>query len=282
MATLRSEFISKLTALYTTDECAVLWRRALAHICATEYSKTYFIDESELSAEQKTILDDIARRLSDGEPFEYITGIAEFCSLKFKVDSSVLIPRLETQEMVDFIGKSYNKDQRLEIVDIGTGSGCIAITLAHIFPNARVTAIDISAKALGVAKSNAALHSVGNIEFIQSDFLNENCLSGRQFDLIVSNPPYVRRSETPTMPKRVLDYEPHTALFVEDSDPLIFYRRIACLAPSVLKEGGMIMVEANQWLCSETASLFKGINLNTEIVKDLFSQERFVVARAQF
>lgn len=282
MATLRSEFISKLTALYTTDECAVLWRRALAYICSTEYSKTYFIDESELSAEQKTILDDIARRLSDGVPFEYITGIAEFCSLKFKVDSSVLIPRLETQEMVDFIGKSYNKDQRLEIVDIGTGSGCIAITLAHIFPNARVTAIDISAKALGVAKSNAALHSVENIEFIQSDFLNENCLSGRRFDLIVSNPPYVRRSETPTMPKRVLDYEPHTALFVEDSDPLIFYRRIACLAPSVLKEGGMIMVEANQWLCSETASLFKDINLNTEIVKDLFSQERFVVARAQF
>lgn len=282
MATLRSEFISKLTALYTTDECAVLWRRALAYICSTEYSKTYFIDESELSAEQKTILDDIARCLSDGVPFEYITGIAEFCSLKFKVDSSVLIPRLETQEMVDFIGKSYNKDQRLEIVDIGTGSGCIAITLAHIFPNARVTAIDISAKALGVAKSNAALHSVENIEFIQSDFLNENCLSGRRFDLIVSNPPYVRRSETPTMPKRVLDYEPHTALFVEDSDPLIFYRRIACLAPSVLKEGGMIMVEANQWLCSETASLFKDINLNTEIVKDLFSQERFVVARAQF
>lgn len=282
MATLRSEFISKLTALYTTDECAVLWRRALAYVCATEYSKTYFIDESELSAEQKTILDDIARRLSDGEPFEYITGIAEFCSLKFKVDSSVLIPRLETQEMVDFIGKSYNKDQRLEIVDIGTGSGCIAITLAHIFPNARVTAIDISAKALGVAKSNAALHSVGNIEFIQSDFLNENCLSGRRFDLIVSNPPYVRRSETSTMPKRVLDYEPHTALFVEDSDPLIFYRRIACLAPSVLKEGGMIMVEANQWLCSETASLFKGINLNTEIVKDLFSQERFIVVRNTF
>lgn len=282
MATLRSEFISKLTALYTTDECAVLWRRALAHVCATEYSKTYFIDESELSAEQKTILDDIARRLSDGEPFEYITGIAEFCSLKFKVDSSVLIPRLETQEMVDFIGKSYNYNQRLEIVDIGTGSGCIAITLAHIFPNARVTAIDISEKALGVAKSNATLHSVENIEFIQSDFLNENCLGGRRFDLIVSNPPYVRRSETFTMPKRVLDYEPHTALFVEDSDPLIFYRRIACLAPSVLKEGGMIMVEANQWLCSETASLFKCINLNTEIVKDLFSQERFIVARNTF
>lgn len=282
MATLRSEFISKLTALYTTDECAVLWRRALAHVCATEYSKTYFIDESELSAEQKTILDDIARRLCEGEPFEYITGIAEFCSLRFKVDSSVLIPRLETQEMVDFIGRNYSKEQHIDIVDVGTGSGCIAITLAHIFPNARVTAIDISAKALGVAKSNAALHSVENIEFIQSDFLNENCLSSRRFDLIVSNPPYVRRSETPTMPKRVLDYEPHTALFVEDSDPLIFYRRIACLAPSVLKEGGMIMVEANQWLCSETASLFKGINLNTEIVKDLFSQERFVVARAQF
>ena len=282
MATLRSEFISKLTALYTTDECAVLWRRALAYICATEYSKTYFIDESELSAEQKTILDDIARRLSDGVPFEYITGIAEFCSLKFKVDSSVLIPRLETQEMVDFIGKSYNKDQRLEIVDIGTGSGCIAITLAHIFPNARVTAIDISAKALGVAKSNAALHSVENIEFIQSDFLNENCLDGRQFDLIVSNPPYVRRSETPTMPKRVLDYEPHTALFVEDSDPLIFYRRIASLSPFILKKGGMIVVEANQWLCSETASLFRDTNLKADVLKDLFSQERFVVAKNTF
>ena len=282
MRTLRPKFISELSALYTAEECAVLWRRSLAHVCSTEYSNTYFIRESELSQEQLEALLDILKRLSEGEPLEYITGYAEFCSRRFIVNSSVLIPRLETQEMVDFIGRNYNSDQALEIVDLGTGSGCIAITLALMFPHSSVTAVDISWSALRVAMDNAKLLSATNVEFIEADMLKDNCLDGRKFDIIVSNPPYVRRSEISTMPQRVLDYEPHTALFVEDSDPLIFYKSIAALAVHALKPKGMVMVETNQWLCSETASVLKERNFEAETLKDLFSEERFVVARAQF
>ena len=124
-----------------------------------------------------------------------------------------------------------------------------------MFPHSSVTAVDISWSALRVAMDNAKLLSATNVEFIEADMLKDNCLDGRKFDIIVSNPPYVRRSEISTMPQRVLDYEPHTALFVEDSDPLIFYKSIAALAAHALKPKGMVMVETNQWLCSETASV---------------------------
>lgn len=282
MRTLRSQFLSELSPLYTAEECAVLWRRSLAHVCSTEYSNTYLIQERELSQEQQEALLCILKRLAEGEPLEYITGFAEFCSRKFMVNRSVLIPRLETQEMVDFIGKKYSRQQALEIVDLGTGSGCIAISLALMFPDSKVTAVDISADALNVARENARLLSATNVEFVQADILCENCLGGRMFDLIVSNPPYVRRSEKPTMPKRVLDYEPHTALFVDDSDSLIFYKSIASIATRALKPEGMVLVEANQWLCSETASVFREKKLKAETLRDLFSEERFVIAEALF
>ncbi|MBO6035452.1 MAG: peptide chain release factor N(5)-glutamine methyltransferase [Paludibacteraceae bacterium] len=282
MNTLRSEFISAVSAKYTTEECSVLWRRSLSHICSVEYSQTYFIDEANLNAEQKESLYDIAQRLSGGEPFEYITGFAEFCSLKFRVNNSVLIPRLETQEIVDLIEKNYDSKKSNEILDIGTGSGCIAISLALKLPLSKVTALDISAKALEVAQGNAELHKADNVKFIQADILNCDNFCDRRFNLIVSNPPYVRRSETPTMPERVLDYEPHTALFVDDSDPLIFYKRIAALAPQLLTPDGSVMVEANQWLCRETASVFEKAGFETKIIKDLFSEERFIVAKRHF
>ncbi len=282
MKSLRSEFISELSGIYTTSECAVLWRRALSHVCSIDYSRTYFVEEGELRTEQKEELRKILKRLAKNEPIEYITGTAEFCSLKFRVDKSVLIPRLETQEMVDFIKRNHSSDQTMEIADIGTGSGCIAVALALYFPNSKITAIDISADALDVARSNAALNSAGNIEFLQADFLHDDCLKDRKFDLIVSNPPYVRHSEIASIPSRVLNFEPHTALFVNDSDPLIFYKRIAAMAPKLLNENGTVMVEANQWLCKETESVFKRMSFDTKIIKDLFSQDRFVVARLFF
>ena len=239
----------------------------------------------DLTPMQRDKINGIAERLATGEPLEYILGFAEFRSLKFKVTPATLIPRLETQELVSTIEELYpDKDAVLSILDAGTGSGCIAVTLAKTFPRAKVTAIDISAEALSVARENAVAHQTANLHFSQCDFLNphstESVIPTREkFDLIVSNPPYVRPSEKPTMPVRVVDYEPHTALFVPERDPLLFYRRIAEFSATRLNPQGIVAVEINQWLSTETAALFTTYSFNTQVKEDLFSNPRIIIAK---
>ncbi len=278
MGSLRTQFTKGLSDQYSESERSVLWRRSLEHVCAVEHSRTFFMDEGDLTDAQKESMLKISERLSNGEPLEYIIGFAEFCSLKFKVNRHVLIPRVETQEMVHFIKERYYTKEHLEVLDIGTGSGCIGVTLGKMLPSSHITALDISREALAVARENALFHGVRNIRFIEADFLNEAEAASGLYDIIVSNPPYVRRSETPTMPVRVLDFEPHTALFVEDSDPLIFYRHIAQFALEKLKAGGTLFVEINQWLGPETEKLFTTYGFDAKIVKDLFLEDRFVTA----
>lgn len=281
----RSSFNSKLSSHYTKEECGVLWRRVLCEVCGVDISKTYFMAPDDLTPMQCDEISGVAERLATGEPLEYIIGFAEFRSLKFKVTPATLIPRLETQELVSTIEEFYHdRDASLSILDVGTGSGCIAVTLAKTFPRAKVTAIDISAEALSVARENAAAHQTANLHFSQCDFLNphstESVIPTREkFDLIVSNPPYVRPSEKPTMPVRVLDYEPHTALFVPERDPLLFYRRIAEFSATRLNPQGIVAVEINQWLSTETAALFTTYGFNTQIKEDLFSNPRIAIAK---
>ncbi|MCQ2360045.1 MAG: peptide chain release factor N(5)-glutamine methyltransferase [Paludibacteraceae bacterium] len=282
--TFRETFNSKLSALYTRDECGVLWRRALSAVCGVDMSRTYFITSDDLTPMQCDEIRGIAERLSKGEPLEYILGFAEFRSLKFKVTPATLIPRLETQELVSTI-KEFHPDGNASpnILEVGTGSGCIAITLAKSLPNARITAVDISAEALQVAQENARTHQTPNIQFLQCDFLNPDATesvipNSEKFDLIVSNPPYVRPSEKPSMPVRVLDYEPHTALFVPERDPLLFYRRIAEFSANRLTPQGRVAVEINQWLSEPTAALFTAHGFTAQIKKDLFSNPRIIIA----
>ncbi|WP_091431035.1 peptide chain release factor N(5)-glutamine methyltransferase [Flavobacterium degerlachei] len=213
-------------------------------------------------------------------PVQYLLGTTSFYGLDFKVNSSVLIPRPETEELVEWIiesQKSIAESQKLRILDIGTGSGCIAISLAKNIPDASVHAIDVSEKALATAKKNAETNKV-DVNFIIQNILQTEDL-GQQFDVIVSNPPYVRNLEKQEIKKNVLDNEPHLALFVEDNDALIFYRKIAELAHKNLVPNGQLFFEINQYLGKETVALLAEMNFkNIELRKDIYGNDRMIKA----
>ncbi|MCF8298313.1 MAG: peptide chain release factor N(5)-glutamine methyltransferase [Saprospiraceae bacterium] len=218
------------------------------------------------------------RDLKAYKPIQYILGETEFYDLKFIVNDNVLIPRPETEELVDWIIKDHkNSNQTLKILDIGTGSGAIAISLKKNLPDSDVTAIDISAKALEVAKINAEKNSV-EIIFEELNILGSNAYSKlSKFDVIVSNPPYVRNSEKSKMQKNVLDYEPQNALFVEDNDPLMFYKAITNFAKTNLNQGGELYLEINEALATETVLLLKEKGFsNIELRQDINWKDRMV------
>lgn len=225
----------------------------------------------------ETIISD----LQNEKPIQYITGEAWFYGLQFEVNENTLIPRPETEELVEWIvesQKSKAKSQKLEILDIGTGTGCIPISLKANLPEANISAIDISEKALEVAKRNATSNKV-EINFIQTNILEEEDLY-TQFDVIVSNPPYVRNLEKEEIKKNVLDYEPHLALFVEDNDALLFYRKIAELALKNLALNGYLFFEINQYLGKETVALLEKLGFqNIELRKDFKGNDRMIKAR---
>ena len=210
-------------------------------------------------------------------PIQYITGTTNFYGLDFNVNSSVLIPRPETEELISWIIKDSKNFNKISILDIGTGSGCIAISLAKNLPNAKVYALDISKEALKIAKNNAAINKV-SIEFIEADILSIEQLK-QNFNIIVSNPPYVRELEKEMMQQNVLTYEPHLALFVKNENPLLFYNKIADLAKNHLVENGNLYFEINQYLGKETSELLtsKGFK-NVKLKKDIFEADRMIKA----
>jgi release factor glutamine methyltransferase len=216
-------------------------------------------------------------------PIQYLLHKTSFYGLDFEVNSSVLIPRPETEELVEWIvvsQKSKVESQKLRILDIGTGSGCIAISLAKNIANATVFALDVSEKALAIAKKNAETNNV-EVTFLTQNILQTDDL-GQQFDIIVSNPPYVRNLEKQEIKKNVLDNEPHLALFVEDNDALIFYKKIAELAKKNLTENGLLFFEINQYLAKETVDLLAEMAFkNIELRKDIYGNERMIKTTVQ-
>ena len=238
----------------------------------------------------------IIRRLQEEEPIQYILGNTDFYGLPFKVNKNTLIPRPETEELVEWITKevtklqsdkvakldievisTINKEKTLSILDIGTGTGCIPISLAKNLSDVEISAIDVSSKALEVARQNATLNKV-DVSFLEMDILETRELP-QQYNLIVSNPPYVRELEKVEISNNVLENEPHLALFVKDDNPLIFYSKIADLAKSNLKKDGLLFFEINQYLGKETVEMLKqkGFNM-VELKKDLFGNDRMVKA----
>ncbi|MBV2195777.1 MAG: peptide chain release factor N(5)-glutamine methyltransferase [Flavobacterium sp.] len=227
--------------------------------------------------------------LQKEKPIQYITGEAWFYGLRFEVNENTLIPRPETEELVEFILKETSNFQlpasSLNILDIGTGTGCIPISLKTNLPEANVLAIDVSEKALEVAKRNAQSNKV-EVNFIQANILEVEDLSKLPLpnaqnllplDIIVSNPPYVRNLEKQEIKKNVLDYEPHLALFVEDTDALLFYRKIAQLALKNLAPNGLLFFEINQYLGKETVELLENLGFkNIELKKDIYGNDRMV------
>lgn len=230
------------------------------------------------------VLKIILERLQKEEPIQYILGKTEFYGLPFLVDKNTLIPRPETEELVEWILSEIQKIQGgnqktpLAILDIGTGTGCIPITLAKNTVNTVITAIDISAAALRVAKKNAVLNSVP-INFIMQDILKTTQLP-QKYNLIVSNPPYVRELEKVEISANVLENEPHLALFVANKNPLVFYDKIADLAKQQLNENGMLFFEINQYLGKETVKMLeeKGFQ-NIQLKKDLSGNDRMLLCR---
>lgn len=243
----------------------------------------------EISEKDLEKWNDILSQLQQEKPIQYILGETEFFGLQFLVNENTLIPRPETEELVEFILKEISHFQlptsSLNILDIGTGTGCISISLKKNLPNATVFALDVSEKALEVAQKNAKLNEV-DINFILANILEmedleklptSNFQHPTNFDIIVSNPPYVRNLEKHEIKKNVLDYEPHLALFVDDEDALLFYRKIGQLAQKNLKPNGLLFFEINQYLGKETLELLENIGFkNIELKEDVYGNERII------
>jgi release factor glutamine methyltransferase len=229
-----------------------------------------------VSAKNITVFEKALLRLKKQEPIQYILGTTEFYGLTFKVNKHTLIPRPETEELVDWVlSNLHDQDSMLDILDIGTGSGCIAISLAKNIPTAIVSGLDVSEKALEIAKENAVKNQV-LVSFCQKDILRTTSLE-KKYDVIVSNPPYVRQLEKKAMNANVLDYEPGIALFVPNEDPLLFYRKIAQLAMVSLQTRGWLYFEINEYLSKEMDVLLKDIGFaNIEIKKDFREVPRMI------
>jgi release factor glutamine methyltransferase len=244
------------------------------------WSKTDMMlhDDTKLTVSDHLFVQKALERLKNHEPIQYILGETEFFGLPFEVNSSVLVPRPETEELVEWIIESIEPGKSLRILDIGTGSGCIAISLARHLPDTFVSAWDVSPQALETAKNNATKNGVA-VSFEQKDVLRITSDQIEQFDIIVSNPPYVRDSEKELMKENVLNHEPHLALFVTNQDPLLFYRKIVCLAAKSLTADGLLFFEINRDMGQETMDLLaaKGFR-EMELRKDLSGNYRMLKA----
>lgn len=279
IAALKSNFKTALSELYPSEEI-----QSFFNILSEKYLHLSRIEialnpEIEISEETSTKFNEALLRLKNHEPIQYIIGETEFYGLPFKVNKHTLIPRPETEELVDWILSEQKRithnSQPITILDIGTGSGCIAISLSKNLDNSEVSALDISEEALKIAKENAAMNNV-EIEFFQADILKTKKLP-KQYDVIVSNPPYVRELEKKQMQQNVLNHEPDSALFVENDDPLLFYRMISQLAKNHLKQNGKLFFEINEYLANELTSLLKNEGFkNIEVKKDIFGKDRML------
>lgn len=269
-----------LSGIYEGHELTAIIRTICCDMLGISSTAYYLKEEVTLTTEQGTLLQGIIDRLRQGEPLQYIEGKAPFCGMEFAVNSSVLIPRPETAELVDWIACEH-ATQQPRILDLGTGSGCIAIALSKQLPQATIEACDISAEALTVAKENARMNEAP-VSFFTHDMLDLGTPLPHSYDILVSNPPYIRQSEAADMSIQVTEWEPHTALFVPDDDALRFYRAIAELGQTeALRPGGHIYVEINQALGKETVALFEAYGYqDVELRKDIYGNERMIGVRS--
>jgi release factor glutamine methyltransferase len=274
----RAQFIQELTSMYGEGEAESFFYLILEEKQQLKRIDLALQPDLVFSASAIKVWNLILEQLKLEIPIQYLLGKASFYGLDFEVNENVLIPRPETEELVDWIisqNLRISESQNLKILDIGTGSGCIAISLAKNLPNAQVFAIDVSEKALVTAEKNAVLNEVA-VTFIQQNILETLDLE-QEFDIIVSNPPYVRNLEKEEIKKNVLDNEPHLALFVEDNDALVFYRKIAELAQKNLSNSGQLYFEINQYLGKEMVELLEGMNFkNVELRKDIYGNDRMM------
>lgn len=272
----KRHFISVLMEHFPQREAEQLMRILLEDLFGIDRKRQLMEPELRIDELQHALLGDAVKRLLEGVPVQYVTGKAWFDGLLFHVDESVLIPRPETEELVQKVSASIPNDRPFRIWDVGTGSGCIAIAMAKRFPQAEVKAFDVSEKALAVASKNAINNKV-KVDFICDDVLHpQSSILYQPVDVVISNPPYIRESERSSMERNVLDHEPSQALFVPDDDPLLFYRQILKLAKSRLTAQGSIWFEINEALGEEMVQLCREMDFEGEILLDFFEKPRFL------
>ena len=287
ISNLKSHFFTELKGIHEESEIDSFFLILIDYLHQLKRIDLSLRPDFEVSAEDLVKWESVILELKKEKPIQYITGEAWFYGLRLEVNQATLIPRPETEELVEWIIESQTKNtesQTCTILDVGTGSGCIPISLKANLPEAKVYAVDVSDSALATARKNAIENDVV-VDFLQANILNVGVLeyfknsfiADTLFDVIVSNPPYVRHLEKVEIKKNVLDYEPHLALFVEDDDALLFYRVIAKLALQLLKPGGYLFFEINQYLGPETIALLRNLGFHTiELRKDFAGNDRMI------
>ena len=272
-----NEIRNALREHYPDSEALALAKMLLVEAFGFSTLELYGGKDKEISGKRLDVLNEMIARLKKNEPIQYVIGAEVFCGWTFEVNENVLIPRPETQELVRWIEADWKSDAPCRILDVGTGSGCIAISLSKLLEGAEVEAWDISEGALRVARRNADRNEA-QVLFRRVDVLKA-CTENCRYDVIVSNPPYITESEKQDMEANVLDWEPHTALFVPDADPLLFYRRIAELGVSMLNEGGALYFEINRAYGEETVRMLEGLGYKQiELRKDNWGNDRMIKA----
>ena len=277
LKSLHNFFQNGLLGYYPKDEISAFFYRVCEQYLDFKRIDVSLNSETLITPETFEYFETIISRLLTYEPIQYILGTTSFFGLEFKVDANVLIPRPETEELVAWILKGADSNKPLKILDIGTGSGCIAVSLAKHLPNTDVYALDVSSSALEMAQYNAQQNGV-QLNCIEANVL-EWTTTKLEFDIIVSNPPYVRESEKEFMAPNVLEHEPHLALFVENNHPLVFYKAIVALSQQALKKEGLLYFEINEYLGDETKALFPSDDFeDIQLKADIFAKNRMMRA----
>ena len=277
---IESIYTNQLPPLYEKDEARSLASYAVQSTCGLSKSYVMLHKSHELTLGEETTLIRILDELRVGTPLQYVLGEADFYGLKFKVNSNVLIPRPETEELVFWVLDSAKRDADgdINIIDLGTGSGCIPIAIKKNLPQAEVSACDISQEAIDMAINNA-VHNQAEVHFFHADILSPRfSLLPLTFNVIISNPPYIRHSEKVSMHKNVLAHEPHTALFVPDEDPLLYYKSIADFSLKHLSNKGLLFLEINEAFGRETEKMLQAKGFKTEHKKDIQGKDRMIKA----
>ena len=274
----QQQLLAILAPIYDAREASAIAYLVMEHLTGKTKIERLLEPASALTEKEESLLQSYIDQLSRHRPVQYVLGEAWFAGMKFHVNEHVLIPRPETEELVAWVIDHAGKGDT-QILDIGTGSGCIPIALKKSLPMASVTSVDVDSNALEVARNNAITLNT-NIQFIELDFLNESCWNGLPaYNIIVSNPPYIKVREAATTSAHVLNYEPSLALFVPDDDPLLFYRKIALFSKQHLLKNGMICMEINEAMGNEVCQLFRYAGFEADIRQDLQGKERFVIVR---
>lgn len=274
---LRQHFTEEIAAVYDAEEASSIFHMALEKISSWNRSQYMLNQLEDVKTTELAQYKEVIAALKNGVPIQHILGEAIFYGLPFEVNAHVLIPRVETEELIHWIVEAVDPAEIHTMMDIGTGSGCLAVTLKKSLPQVSVFAMDISEAALAVARRNAIKHDA-DVEFITANILDYQ--SNQKLDLIVSNPPYIKEDEKDAMHSIVLDHEPHQALFVSNENPLLFYKAIADFALTNLNENGYLFFEINEYLGEETINMLndKGLKYIT-LRKDMQGKDRMICCR---